>query len=119
MNRQPFPEEIDAPELNRRGLYVFHGCDASTSRQLARLSQQYLDLNHINHIFDEEYELDKDERLYALTKNRYNQFISHAVIHLGARGLNMFRFVECGDEDEAEFRSTVMRMLPAKYDIAS
>lgn len=115
MNRQSLPEEIDAPELNNRGLYVFHGCDSSTSRQLARLAERYSELYQIEHIMNEEATLPASENLYVLTKSKYNQFISHAVMHLGDCGLLLFRFDECSDDDA----SGLIEIAPKVYTVCN
>lgn len=117
MNRQPLPREIDAPELKDRGLCVFHGCDASTSRQLSRLSMQYQNLCEIEHVFDEEYMLSSDEHIFALTSSRHNQYISHAVGYLGQCGLKVYRFSECEDEHEVLFRDRMIRIMSEEYGV--
>lgn len=114
MNRQSFPKEIDAPELHNRGLYVFHGCDASTSRQLAQLLQEHDTLHEIEHICNEDYVLSENEQIFALTSSRFNQYISHAVGYLGSYGLRIFRFHECDDDDEVLFKNKIAEFVSEK-----
>ena len=120
MNRQSFPvAEIADPDLNDRGLYIFCGCDASTSRQLVRLSFQYAELRELPEEFLEESDsYSAADRLYMLTDSKHEQYVSHAVAHMGALGLEMYRFTACHNEDEQDFRRVIDTDTRTRYTAA-
>lgn len=102
MNRHSLPEEIDAPQLNSRGRYIYYGHDPSTARQLARLARLIPEMSKLGSLLDEEYILQPAEEIYVLTKDRNNSYISSAVAHLGANGIKSVYWLSESEQLEYE-----------------
>lgn len=120
MNRQSFPEEIDAQKLNSDGRYVFRGCDASTSRQLSRAAQLNEDIQNLADYLNEESEHEDGNELYVLTNDKYNSYISSAVAHIGRYGMNIY-WLDDDERDayESDFTMLLHAQVEAQYPQAS